>query len=90
MSPSFIKHFSKLKDPRIERSRMHELMDILVLIISAQIAGANGWEAIVTFGKSKIEWLRQFVPLKNGIPSPDWALVQHDSTKIFFIYHCVT
>lgn len=71
MSPSFIKHFSKLKDPRIERSKMHELMDILVLVISAQIAGANGWEAIVTFGKSKIEWLRQFVPLKNGIPSPD-------------------
>jgi predicted transposase YbfD/YdcC len=71
MSPSFIEHFAKLKDPRIERSKLHELMDILVLVVCAQIAGANGWEAIATFGRSKIEWLRQFVPLKNGIPSPD-------------------
>ena len=71
MSPSFIEHFSILEDPRIERSKLHTLMDILVLVVCAQIAGANGWEAIATFGKSKIEWLRRFVPLKNGIPSHD-------------------
>jgi len=71
MSSSFIEHFSTLKDPRIERKKLHALMDILVLVICAQISGANGWEAIATFGKSKIEWLRQFVPLKNGIPSHD-------------------
>ena len=71
MSPSFIKHFSKLKDPRIERSKQHELMDILVLTIAAMLSGANGWEAIAEFGNSKIDWLRQFAPFKNGIPSHD-------------------
>jgi predicted transposase YbfD/YdcC len=71
MSPRFIKHFSTLKDPRIERGKLHELMDILVLVICAMVAGAEGWEAIAEFGQAKLEWLRRFVPLKNGVPSHD-------------------
>jgi predicted transposase YbfD/YdcC len=71
LSPRFVEHFSALKDPRIERGKLHDLMDILVLAVCAQMAGAEGWEAIAAFGQSKLEWLRRFVPLKNGVPSPD-------------------
>jgi len=34
------------------------------------IGGADGWEAIETFGH-KQEWLEQFLDLPNGIPSHD-------------------
>lgn len=49
----------------------HLLTDIIFLVISAVICGANTWEKTEAFGKSQIDWLRKFVPLKNGIPSHD-------------------
>jgi len=71
MTASIIDHFSPLNDPRIERNKKHQLIDIIVLSVCAVCSGANGWEAIEEFGHEKQEWLRQFVPLDNGIPSHD-------------------
>ncbi|NOQ79174.1 MAG: hypothetical protein GQ546_07210 [Gammaproteobacteria bacterium] len=39
--------------------------------MSTVISGAEGWKDIVDFGNTKLDWLRQFVPLKNGIPVDD-------------------
>ena len=36
MIGSFVEHFSELQDPRIERKKLHALMDILVLTISVR------------------------------------------------------
>ena len=71
MSASLLEHFASLEDPRIERNKRHALMDILVLVISAVCSNARGWEAIADFGHAKLDWLRQFVPLANGVPSHD-------------------
>ncbi len=71
MNAGIIEHFSSLKDPRIERHKKHELIDIIVLSVCAVCSGANGWEAIEEFGHEKLQWLRQFVPLTNGVPSHD-------------------
>lgn len=71
MSASLLDHFASLDDPRIERHKRHELLDILVLVISAVCSNAKGWETIEEFGHTKLEWLRQFVPLANGVPSHD-------------------
>ena len=71
MNCSFIEHFSSLKDPRIERQKLHMLIDILVLTVCATLSGAEGWEEIEEFSRSKLDWLRRFVPLKNGVPSHD-------------------
>ena len=68
---SLVEHFATLEDPRIERKKLHDLMDILVLTICATISGAEGWQGIVDFGHEKLEWLRRFIPLKNGVPSHD-------------------
>ncbi len=38
MSYGFIEHFSKLEDPRMERRKLHSLMDIPVLAVCAVIA----------------------------------------------------
>ncbi len=71
MAGSLIDHFSQLDDPRIDRHKQHELVDIIVLCVCAVIGGAEGWEAMEEFGKAKLSWLRQYVPLANGIPAHD-------------------
>ncbi len=64
-------HFADLKDPRMERTRHHNLMDILVIAICAVICGAEGWLDIETYCLAKFPWLKTFLELPNGIPSHD-------------------
>ena len=71
MSASLIEHFASLEDPHIERNKSHALIDIVVLTVSAVASGADGWDAIEQFGKEKLDWLRKYVPLNNGVPSRD-------------------
>jgi predicted transposase YbfD/YdcC len=68
---TLIDHFSKLTDPRIDRTKEHKLIDILTIAICAMICGADNWVAIEQYGNSKEEWLKQFLELPNGIPSHD-------------------
>jgi predicted transposase YbfD/YdcC len=70
-SISIMEHFGKLKDPRIERTKRHLLLDIIGLSICAIISGAEGWVDIERYGRSKIDFLKQFLQLPNGIPSHD-------------------
>ena len=68
---SLIEHFSVLDDPRIDRSKRHKLIDILVIAICATICGADGWEDFELFGNCKLDWFKSFLELPHGIPSPD-------------------
>jgi len=60
--------FGELKDPRIERTRLHKLTDILIIAIWAVICGADTWEDVADFGRAKQEWFERFLELPNGIP----------------------
>jgi hypothetical protein len=64
-------HFSKVTDPRKERTKDHKLIDIIVIAICAVICGAEGWVDIELYGNSKLHWLSTFLELPNGIPSHD-------------------
>lgn len=64
-------HFATLEDPRLDRTRLHDLMDIVVIAICAVICGADGWQDIAKYGLAKQEWLSTFLALPNGIPSHD-------------------
>jgi predicted transposase YbfD/YdcC len=64
-------HFSKVKDPRKDRTKEHKLIDILVIAICAIICGADGWVDIELYGNSKLHWLKTFLALPHGIPSHD-------------------
>jgi len=68
---SIAHHFAELTDPRIDRSRLHELLDILAIAICAVVAGADSWDDIEDFGNAKLAWLSTFLGLPNGIPSHD-------------------
>ena len=69
--PSIEQHFGDLSDPRIDRTKLHELLNILVIALCAVIAGADNWEDVEEFGKARIEWFWTFLDLPNGIPSHD-------------------
>jgi hypothetical protein len=71
LNTSFLEHFAKLNDPRIERSKEHLLKAIIAIAILAIISGADGWVAIEAYGNAKYEWLKSFLELPNGIPSHD-------------------
>lgn len=53
-----MEHFSDIKDPRVERTKKHQLIDILVIAILAVIAGAQGWEDIENYGISEQTYKR--------------------------------
>ncbi len=63
--------FANLTDPRLERTRHHNLFDIVVVAVCATIAGSDSWTDIERFGCERLEWLRTFLRLENGIPSHD-------------------
>jgi predicted transposase YbfD/YdcC len=64
-------HFAVIQDPRIDRTKRHNLIDIMTIAICAVICGADGWVGIETYGYAKYEWLKTFLELPNGIPSHD-------------------
>ena len=70
---TFLEHFSDLKDPRLKSHRnfKYNLTDILVITVLATICGADNWVEIYKFGLAKESWLRTFLELPSGIPSPD-------------------
>lgn len=71
METSLHKHFRNLSDPRTGNHKRHLLIDILILTVIAVICGAESWDSIEMFGKSKQDFLKRFLRLPNGIPSHD-------------------
>jgi predicted transposase YbfD/YdcC len=68
---SISRYFGDLPDPRIDRCKLHSLVDIVTIAICAVISNADGWEDIAAYGQAKEPLLRTFLPLTNGIPSHD-------------------
>ena len=64
-------HFSTLTDPRREHLREHSLTDILLIAVCAMLCGAEWCVDFEQFGIAKVDFLRGFLALPNGIPSHD-------------------
>ncbi len=63
-------HFTNIDDPRKYNIR-HNLIDIITIAICALVCGAENWVDVEQYGKSKYNWLKQFLQLPNAIPSHD-------------------
>jgi len=82
MAPSPVlaltEHFAHLDDPRVERTRLPQLLDIVVIAICAVITGAESWDDIALFGEAKRAWFAKsvlkfvsfFVTRNSGQSSP--------------------
>ena len=63
---TIIEHFDTLQDPRIERTKLHPLLDIITLTICAVICGAEGPADIEQYGQEKYDWLKTFLALTSS------------------------
>lgn len=66
-----VEALSSVRDPRVERTRLHGLVDILVVALLAVINGSTGWHDMELFATGRLPWLRTFLALPNGVPSED-------------------
>lgn len=71
MSACLEQYFGEIADLRVERTRAHQLLDIIAIALFGVLAGADSWVAIETYGNAKRAWLETFLALPNGIPSHD-------------------
>jgi len=61
-----------IADPRQESKITHPLQNIIMITICAVICGADTWEDIADFGRTKKGWLKKFLVLPdNKTPSAD-------------------
>lgn len=68
---SLIDELKTIADPRMDRTKDHDLIDILVIAICALLCAAESFNDMEDFGKAKQDWFKTFLPLRNGIPSHD-------------------
>ena len=64
-------YLSVIKDPRLDRKKLHLLTDILFIVVSASLCSCDTWEEIHLFATMRIDWLKQYLELPHGIPSVD-------------------
>lgn len=66
-----VRHFQELEDPRATVNRQHPLVSVVVIALSAVLAGANGPTAIARWAALKEDFLVGVLDLPNGIPRKD-------------------
>lgn len=59
-----------LKDTRIKKKCTYKLWDIVCVVILAVLSNCNDWEEIYYFATTHKEWLKGFLKLTGGIPTP--------------------
>jgi len=60
---------TEFTNPCIQRTKQHELLDVLISPLCAVICGANTWMELEAYSKAKEEWLKQFLTFPYVIPS---------------------
>lgn len=68
---SLIEHFKDLPDPRVNRTKDHDLIDLLVIAICTLLCAGESFNDMEDFGHAKLDWFKSFLTLRNGIPSHD-------------------
>jgi predicted transposase YbfD/YdcC len=68
---SLVAHFASMADPRIDRRKDHDLIDILIMAVCTLLCGGETFNDMEDFGKAKFDWFKTFLNLRNGIPSHD-------------------
>ena len=73
----FIMRFKNIKDraktltdTRIKKKCTYKLWDIVCVVLIATICNCNDWEEIYLFAQENKMWLRNFLQLTGGIPTP--------------------
>ena len=63
--------FVTITDPRQAGKVEHDLVDLLVVAVNGVLVGADTFVEIELWAKERMDWLRGYLRLENGIPSHD-------------------
>ena len=61
--------FVLISDPRQAAKIEHDLVELLVIAVNAVLVGADTFVEIELWAKERLDWLRRYLNLENGIPS---------------------
>jgi len=62
-SRSLMAHFSAVEDPREGWRVLYPLRELLLLVLSATLAGMEDFVEIKLWGEQRLDFLRRFYPL---------------------------
>lgn len=68
---SLAEAFADLPDPRVVGRSKHDVVDMLVITVCALVCGVDDFVGVQLWAEERIDWLRQYVKLINGVPSHD-------------------
>ena len=63
--------FDELEDPRTGNAKRHPLHEIVLIALCTVLCGGETCADMALFGRSKRDFLREFLTLEHGIPSHD-------------------
>ena len=69
-----MEHFDDVQDPRVDRTKLHPLKDLLTIALCSTLAGGPTWEDMPVWARSQgLDWLRENLGLElpNGIAHHD-------------------
>ena len=68
---SLVEHFATLTDPRVNRTKEHPLVNVLIIGVCTLLCRGETFNDMEDFGQAKREWFEAFLDLSHGIPSHD-------------------
>lgn len=68
---SLITTLEEVPDPRVDRTKDHDLVDILVIALCTILVGGDSFYDMEQFAEVRLDWLKGFLRLRNGAPSHD-------------------
>jgi predicted transposase YbfD/YdcC len=80
-TPEILAHFNELTDPRIDRTRLHALTDLVAIALCAAICGAAGWADVERFGRMKRDWFARFLKLTGAVVTLDALHCQTETAR---------
>lgn len=66
-----IQRLAKIPDFRQAGKITYPLVEMTMVTVAGIIADCDNWEDVAAFGRDRLDWLRQFLPFENGVPSHD-------------------
>lgn len=67
----FLDFFASVPDHRMDRKKLYSVGELLLLTFCGLVSGCNSWEDLEFFGVLRLEFLRRYLPYRNGSPSDD-------------------
>lgn len=84
-----IEEVKTMKDTRQQWKVQHKLSDIVIIVMLSILTGHNDFEEMVIFAEARIDILRKYIGLENGIPHKDTikrviAILDPNSLNLIF------